>query len=743
MAKKRRKKKRRKAQERLIQPPELPSSKEKLKEKIPKKRKPYLTFSVILLLLIAALFVARLFLFPGKVRKDSRLNVLLVTLDTTRPDRLGCYGYEKAKTPRLDSLASKGVRFLNVYCQVPLTTPSHCSILTGTYPIYHLVRNNGAYALRSEITTLAEVLKGKGFETAAFVGSFTVDSRFGLDQGFDVYDDRFAEAQAFKALNSERKAEKVFEAFSRWFDKNHAAQFFCWVHFYDPHLPYEPPSPYKEEFADNPYDGEIACMDHYVGEVVEKLREKNILANTIIILAGDHGEAFGEKVEAGHGIFLYEGTMKVPLIFYAESHLPQGLTVKPRVRLIDLMPTVLDMLNIPANKDIQGVSLLPFIAGKKKENLSTYIETYFPRENYGWSELVGFIGGDWKYIRAPKEELYNLKKDPEETRNAIAEEKKIAQEMRAKLDEIIARNSSVLQSTKREMTGEEKEKLRSLGYISHSESVPSGPLPDPKDRIEELRLVQQAETFDLEGNFAEAAGIYEKILSLRPQTPVSYVNVALMQAKMGHFEDAIRTLQQGTEKIPKSELLLTRLGHTYMVTGRLKKALEAMQAVLEVNPRSFDALLASAWILNFMGQKEEARGYFEKALAVEPENKFLRKNYAMNLATSGKIQEAIDIFKILVSDYPDDYEIWQDLGIAYGYAGKISDSIDSLKKAVSLHPTPMGYYNLAVAFKKVGKIQEAVDYLKLYLENTEGEDESQVNSARQELINLEKFLRQK
>jgi len=741
MARKKRKKKRRKAQQSFAQP--SPPSKEEPQGKKPKKKKLYPVLSLVLSLLIGALFAARFFLLPAKVRKDSRLNVILVTLDTTRADRLGCYGYQKAKTPYLDSLASKGVRFLNAYCQVPLTTPSHCSILSGTYPIFHQVHNNGAYALRPEITTLAEVLKGRGFETAAFVGSFTVDSRFGLDQGFDVFDDRFAEGQAFKALNSERKADKVFEPFSRWLDKAHSGQFFCWVHFYDPHLPYDPPSPYKEEFVDNPYDGEIAYMDDYVGKIVEKLREKNIIGNTFLILAGDHGEAFGEKVEAGHGIFLYEGTMRVPLILYAENHLPQGMIVKPRVRLIDLMPTILDMLNIPADKDIQGISLLPFIAGKKKESLSSYIETYFPRENYGWSELVGLLSGYWKYIRAPKEELYNLKEDPQELRNVIDEEKKIAQEKRAMLEETIARNSSVLQSGKREMTAEEKKRLRSLGYIDYSESVPKGPLPDPKDRIEELRLIQQAETFDLEGNFAESAEIYEKVLSLRPETPGSYVNLALMQAKMGQFEEAIRILQQGVKKIPESETLLTRLGHTYMVTGRLKKALEAMQAVLEVNPRSFDALLASGWILNFIGQKEEARGYFEKAMIVEPENKFLRKNYATNLATSGKIQEAIAVFKILISDYPEDYEIWQDLGIAYGYVGKFSDSIDSLKKAVSLHPTPLAYYNLAVAFKKVGNIQEAVYYLKLYLGNTEGEDESRVNSARQELINLEKLLRQK
>ena len=178
----------------------------------------------------------RFFIPVSEVKKDSGLNVLLITLDTTRADRLGCYGHQRAKTPNLDSLAAKGVKFLNVYCQAPLTTPSHCSILTGTYPLFHQVHNNGAYFLSPSILTLAEVLNGKGFATAAFVSSFTVDSRFGLDQGFEVYDDKFAEAQAFKALNSERKAEKTFEAFSRWLDQNEARAFFCWVHYYDPHL---------------------------------------------------------------------------------------------------------------------------------------------------------------------------------------------------------------------------------------------------------------------------------------------------------------------------------------------------------------------------------------------------------------------------------------------------------------------------------------------------------------------------
>jgi tetratricopeptide (TPR) repeat protein len=434
--------------------------------------------------------------------------------------------------------------------------------------------------------------------------------------------------------------------------------------------------------------------------------------------------------------------MKVPLIFYAENHLPAGLVIKSRVRLIDLMPSVLDMLNVPVNKDVQGTSLLPYISGKKKEDLSSYIETYFPRENYGWSELVGLVDGDWKYIRAPEEELYNLKADPEEMKNALGKDNKIASEKRAKLEDAIARYSSGIKSEKKELTAEEKEKLRSLGYLSQSTGAPQGPLPDPKNMVEELRMNQQAEIHEFEGNYPEAAKVYEKILSLRPENPTNYVNLALTRAKMNQFDEAIRVLEQGVARIPGSEVLLSRLAHTYMVMGSLKKALDAWQVVLVINPHYFDALLASGWILDFTGKLEEARTYFEKALEVEPENRFLRKYCAENMAKRGKMREAIEVYERLKEDYPEDYEVFQDLGIAYGYAGDLSRSIENLKRAVALHPTPIAYSNLAVASRKAGSIQEAVDYLRLYLGNPEGEDEESIKRAQQELAHLERLLKQ-
>jgi len=702
--------------------------------------KPAPVAGVLGLVLILGFAAYRLYFGGSRIIRDGGLNVLLVTLDTTRADRLGCYGHGRARTPNLDGRASAGVRFENVTSQVPLTTPSHASILTGTYPLYHQVHNNGSYALPAEVTTLAEILKGRGFETAAFVGSFTVDSRLGLDQGFDVYDDDLAEGQAFKPLNAERKAEKVYAAFRRWIDGGIKTPFFCWVHFYDPHLPYEPPAPYSVDFADSPYDGEISYMDHYVGQVLAALREKNLLAKTLIVLAGDHGEAFGEKVESGHGVFLYDGTLKVPLIFEAEGHLPKGTVIKSRVRLIDIVPSVLDLLGLPIPGEIQGTSLLPYIAGREKSDLSSYLETYFPRENYGWSELVGLVDGDWKYIKAPKPELYNLKADPQETQNVFGREARNAELLRQRLTEITVRYSSGLPASKRELTSEEREKLRSLGYVDQTAGAPSGPLPDPKDMVGELRMSQEAETLEMEGRLDDAARAYGQILDLNPRSPVNYVNLALVEAKMNEFDEAVRILERGISALPGSLTLLSRLAHTYMVMGRLQKSLDAWQAVLVMDPEYFDGLLASGWILDIMGKKEEARGFFEKALAVEPENRFLRKNYALNLATTGNLKEAIGVYERLRQDFPDDYEVLQYMGIAYGYAGEINKAIDVLKAAVEIHPTPVAYYNLTVALKRVGNIKDAVYYLKLYLGNPEGEDEAKIRGAQQELLVLEKLL---
>lgn len=711
----------------------------------PADKKGVQKFRIVLVALFIVIGAAALFFWlrPRRISiiRDARLNVLLITLDTTRADRLGVYGYAKARTPNLDAITRNGVMFSNAYCQVPLTLPSHCSIMTGTTPLAHGVHNNGTYVLGADKLTLAKVLKDKGYKTAAFVSSFSVDSRFGLDQGFDIYDDNYQEDSPFKALNAERKAEQVLAAFTPWFDKLRDEPFFCWVHFFDPHLPYSPPSPYREEFKDRPYDGEIAYMDYIIGELLRKVKERNLLGRTLIVVAGDHGEAFDEKGEAGHGIFLYEMTMRVPLIFYSENHLPPNFIVPARVRLIDILPTVLDMLNMPKPASAQGISLIPYIQKKKKNDLDSYLETYYPKENYGWSPLVGLIAGDMKYIRAPKEELYDLKADPNEAKNVFALDKKAAAKLKASLDGLIKETALPGASAKRTLTAEEQARLRSLGYVDYSDPSAKGGAPDPKDKLDELQMIQEAEKAEFEGNYAAAAALHEKMLALRPNAASSYVNLALAQARMKAFDAAIQTLKRGIEKIPGSPLLLSRLGYTYLVTNRSQEALATMAEVLKISPRHIDALTASAVILDNQGKLEEARSFFKRALAVEPENKFVRMSYAQNLTKSGKLAEAIAVFTKLTQDFPQDNQPFEFLGITNAMTGDFDKAIEYLRDAAYIKPTPRAYYYLAMANREKGEIAEAIRFLELYLEDTRGEPETRVKNAETGLKYLKTLLK--
>jgi len=709
------------------------------------RKKRIIFFLVVLTVLVISAALVFIFSRPKHtVIKDSGLNICLITLDTTRADRIGCYGYDKAKTPNLDFLAANGVKFSNTYCQVPLTLPSHCSIFTGTYPLYHQVHNNGSYTLDPRHVSLAEVLREKGFRTAAFVSSFTVDSRYGLDQGFEFYDDTLQEEEIIKNYRSQRRAEEVYNSFAAWMDTNLTSRLFCWVHFFDPHLPYDPPFPYREEFSDNPYDGEIAYMDVYIGKVIEKLREKNLLDRTLVILVGDHGEALREKKEIDHGIFIYDTTLKVPFILYCPPNLPQGLVVDSRVRLVDVMPTILDLLEIPENDEIQGRSLVPYMEGRKKGDLSSYIETYYPRENFGWSELIGLIDKEWKYIRAPKEELYDLKEDPSEENNVILSRKKSASTMNKKLDHFIADNSSNVESIKKKLSAEEVERLRSLGYLGaeFTEESPEGALPDPKDRIDEFHILFQAKMFEYQLKFDQAIENYNKIIALEPRMPMNYYHLALVYMKMDRYPEAAEVLKKGIQNVPNPYVLLSRLAVIYIKLNKLEDALEANQAALTMKPDHLDSLITAGRIMTEMGKHAESIAYYTKALKIEPENKILQIAYAFALVSVRRIDEALDIYEKLKTAYPDDFKIYQDIGIAQASKGNVEAALTNFKKAVELNPAPVTYLNYAVMLEHAGYLKEAVHYLDLYITHTTEGDTKRKRSAEEALIQWKRKLRE-
>jgi arylsulfatase A-like enzyme/Flp pilus assembly protein TadD len=678
---------------------------------------------------------------PVPILRDGRMNVVLVTLDTTRADRLGCYGYAAGRTPNLDVLAEGGVRFANAYSQVPLTLPSHASIMTGRYPYAHGVHNNGTYALGAGTTTLAQVLKGKGYKTAAFVASFSVDSRFGLDRGFDVYDDNFQSDSPFKSANSERKAEEVFQAFEPWFDKNAGgdAPFFVWIHFFDPHLPYNPPSPFREQFGERLYDGEVSYMDAIFGLVMRKLVARKLLNSTLVVAAGDHGESFGEKGESGHGIFLYEPAIHVPLIVFAEGRLPAGAVVPARVRLIDILPTILDLTETPVPDKVQGRSLVPYIQKKKTADLENVLETFYPRENFGWAALTGLMAEQWKFIHAPTDELYDLREDPAESHN-VAAGNRAAADLKTRLDASL-KSAVGAAASGRALTEEEKSRLRSLGYVDYSDPKARSGTADPKDRIGELKMIQDAEKFEYEGRFAEAEELHVRMLALRPDAASSYINLALIQARLKKFEEAMATLKKGLERIPDAEPLLTRLGFTYLVMNKPEAALAAMADVLKINPRSIDALTASALVLEGLKRKDEARLFFERALAVEPENKFVRTGLASNLGSVGRLAEAIPIYAKLVEDFPRDPAPCRLLGIAYGLTGEWDKAVETLKKLVAIAPVPDTYFNLGMAYEQKGDLAEAAGALQKYLDDPRNEPTQKIEQARLELQRIKARMR--
>lgn len=670
----------------------------------------------------------------------ARPNVLLVTLDTTRPDHLGAYGSTKGATPVLDSLARDGVRFANAYCSTPLTLPSHCSILTGAYPLRHKVRNNGAYYLGAGEVTLAERLKERGYSTAAFVASFNTDSRFGLGQGFDVYDDRFLDDELLKAFKSERPADQVADAFLAWLGAKPRDRFFAWIHFFDPHTPYEPPSPFRERFAADPYDGEIAFMDRELGRIVEALKAKGLLERTLVVLAGDHGESLGEHGEADHGIFIYDATMKVPLILHAPGALPRGKVVDARVRLIDIMPTVLEWAKAGVNPEVQGTSLLPLVEGKGAEDRTCYLESFYPVETFGWSELIGIVEGGRKFIRAPRSELYDLEADPKETKDLSSREARAATALNKRLDEVIRAHVTSTAPGRRTMTGEEEDRLRSLGYVAAGAAPKggTGPLPDPKDRIGENAILTRAKSLESEGKYAEAEKDYRELVRLRPDVPWHYIGLGALLVKADRMGEGIEVLKAATRAMPDSVVLQARLASFYMKAGRFSEAADASRAALKLDPRNFDAMVIGGWSEDMQARWAEAAEFYRKALDVEPENKTVRMKYAYVIGALGRGEEAARMDEALKKEYPKDPKIRTDLAVIYQALGKLDLAEENLRAAVALSPVPDNHHRLAMLLGRMGKLAEAVTEMRLYLRTTREGETPRKARAREVLAEWER-----
>jgi len=674
----------------------------------------------------------------NKVKKNPDLNILLITIDTIRADRVGYAGYD-IETPRLDSLAYKGARFVNAVCQVPLTLPSHASILTGTNPPYHQIKGNGPYYVSEELTILAEILKNHGYSTSAFVGAYVLDSEFGLNQGFDHYDDDFITPEYLVKHEPQRLAEKVFSSVEKWLGKNHDRKFFAWVHYYDPHDPYTPPPPFDIKYETRPYEGEIAYTDIYVGKLIQSLKDKGIYQKTLIIVVGDHGEDLFDHMEPTHGIFLYDTTLKVPLIFHSPDVIPEGIKINDQVRTIDIFPTILDFIKIDIPKYCQGGSLIPLLEGKKiKKIKEAYAETYYPLISYGWSGLKSIRTAEWKYVQAPQPELYDLERDPAEKENVFAKRNKIALELGNKLKKLEKQISSGRKPVTRELTPEDQEKLRALGYVGGT--VPSDGAerkrPDPKDKIFLLEGISKGKLAIKEGNVAEGERLLIDMMKQDPENAMIHHALGEMYQKKGEWDKAIKEFQDILKINPTEVDSYYMLAKNYYGKGMIEESIKTSEAALDLHPQHLKTLLFLSSLYKSQGKIDQSLEYFKKAVEAVPSKLKIRLEYAQSLTMARKYEKAIEEYEYLLKKIPDNPMIYNNLGLIHYFKGHYDQAVEYLSTEVKLHSNLNSYFILGLACGELKRYPEAVNYLEKFLSQSSVIDSSIREKAEQALASF-------
>jgi arylsulfatase A-like enzyme/Tfp pilus assembly protein PilF len=580
------------------------------------------------------------------------LNVLLITIDTLRADHLGCYGDREARTPEIDHLAASGVVFENAVTVVPVTLPSHASIMTGAYPASHGVHNNGSYRLRDGATTFAGILHERGYRTAAVVAGYPLAARFGLAQGFDSYDDRLPPERERQIGYREKPAADVSRAGLEFLDRaapEGTSPFFLWLHFFDPHAPYAPPEPYAAQFAGRLYDGEIAYVDAEVGRVLERVRRPDLAANTLVVLMSDHGEGLGEHGEWTHGVFLYDSTLRVPLVMSMPGTLPAGKRIGPLARSIDVLPTVLGVLRLPVPPPVQGESLLPLIddaataAGVHHDAAErvALAETDVPQENYGWSALRAIREGPLKFIRAPRPELYDLTTDARETRDRAADRAQDATRLAADLERRFAEAAAAAGAAsppgeRQEPDEQTRENLQSLGYVFSPASAPGRTLADPKDRIAVLNRLDEGRTLLAQGRFDEAADTLTRALQSDPGNPTILFQRGRALLAAGKADRAGEDFSAVLALNPRNPDALQNLGSVRLAKGDLDGAAALFQKILDASPDSPKALTSLGIARVRQGRFADAKPLLERALALEPDSETAKERLAVvNARLSG------------------------------------------------------------------------------------------------------------
>jgi arylsulfatase A-like enzyme/Tfp pilus assembly protein PilF len=667
------------------------------------------------------------------------LNVLLVTLDTTRADRLGAYGDGSRATPAFDRLAREGVLFERAIAPAPLTLPAHATLLTGVDPPIHGVRDNGGYVLGEAQTTLAEVLRGAGYATGAFVGAFVVDSKWGLDQGFDDYVDRFdltrTSDHGISIADISRPAGDVADAALSWLGSTIDRRFFAWVHFYDAHVPYEPPEPWRSQFASRPYLGEIAYADAQLGRLIGWLRDRSLLERTVVVVVGDHGESLGEHSEGTHGLFVYDATVRVPLVIRAPHEAPPGARVPAVVRSQDVMPTVLALAGVDAPSSVRGRSLVALMTGMSKDlELDAYSESFYALNHFGWAAPRSLRAGRYKVIDLPRPELYDLDRDPDEQANLFEDRRALGDRLLQQLSKMDARQGAVSQPAP--VDPETRARLAALGYVSSSpaaQSRPSGALSDPKDKIGVFNTLLEAQdrpsaqtlaalrrivladpqiidAWTMLGNehfrrgeYADAAVSYKKALSLKSDSDLATINLANAYRRLGQDEEAMVGYRHYLERDPRNAYVRYQLGELQSDKGQLTEALDSFSKAVELDATFAAARIARGAVLLKQGRLEASEREIRDAMAQEPGVRLALYNLALIAEARARWDEAEQLYERELAAHPDSFRAAFNLGRLYERRGDRARQLSAWRAAVRANPDfPEGHILLAKLLFDIG-----------------------------------------
>jgi choline-sulfatase len=645
-------------------------------------------------------------------------NLLLVTIDTLRADALGCYG-GPARTPNLDALAAHGTRFDFAHAHAVLTRPSHASILTGTYPYENGVRDHSGYRLKAGLPTIASMLKASGFETGAFVGAVPLERRFGLDGGFDVYDDHFGRTgNTSDFALAERPAGEVVDAALNWIG-GRQGRWFAWVHVFDPHAPYAPPPPFDAEYPGDPYHGEVAYVDKALGPLLEAAGRSP--RPTMVVVTSDHGEGLGDHGELTHGLLAYETTLRVPLIV-AQVEKPEAASRKPAAgnvshypaRHVDLVPTLLDAVGLTAPPALPGHSLLPGAARPADADVSSYFEAMSAMLNRGWAPLQGVVAGREKYIDLPKPELYDLSTDPKEASNLVDRRADRRRVLETRLRDFHAAPPGDRFAESPEVAA----KLQSLGYTSGSapRKAKYGEEDDPKNLMELDRWIQQGIEAWQHGRRGEALQTYERIIQRRPSMAIGYRNLAFLQWQNGNAREAIGTLERAFRANAIEPGMTTQMGSYLAEAGRPADAIALLEPLAAQTPADPDALNALGIAYARAGQDERAAAAFRRALDENPSNVQALENIGTLEMQRGNMPGARRVLEQAVSIDPRSARAHNGLGVVAMKTGARDEAFTHWKQAVSLAPNDFdALFNLGIELDAAGRRDEARPFLERFV----------------------------